>query len=237
MLVARRGRYDMSAIGRRDALALLGGALASGGLGGCSRELGRYRFLYTVRIEVDGQVRSGSSVVEFRASSLIEAHNYALREVGVAPRIDLGKDRGILFATLMGRNSTFEATSSHLEYSELYVVDMLSELFVPLKERQKWATVSRRLDHARESTLPPEYRPDFVWVPPGATQYGDLQMVHSHEFEDVIGTGIRYVDCSLSPTRLAVQTQLDIDAPWLVSLRDNRLKASNPSLSCLELGE
>jgi hypothetical protein len=227
----------MSAIGRRDVLVLLGGALASGGLGGCSRELGRYRFLYTVRIEVDGQVRSGSSVIEFRADSRIEAHNYAFREVGVAPRVDLGKDRGILFAALMGRNSTFEATSSHPGYSELYVVKMLRELFVPLKERQKWATVSRRLDHARESTLPPEYRPDFVWVPPGATQYGDLQMVHSHEFEDVIGTSIRYVDCSLSPTRLGVQAQLDIDAPWLESLRENRRTARTVYLSALELGE
>jgi hypothetical protein len=219
MLVARRGRYDMSAIGRRDALALLGGALASGGLGGCSRELGRYRFLYTVRIEVDGQVRSGSSVVEFRADSRIEAFNYALSEYGVSPWIDLGKERGALLAPLWARYLDKKRLPNGLDYAQLPLISILYELFVPSSERGKWEKVSRYLDQATEKTLAARYRPDFLWVPADAATYKDLRLIHSHEFEDAIGPSIQYLDCSLKPTHSQLRTQLDIEPPWLKSLR------------------
>jgi hypothetical protein len=226
----------MSAIGRRDVLVLLGGALASGGLGGCSRELGRYRFLYTVRIEVDGQVRSGSSVVEFRADSRIEAHNYALTEFGVSPWIDLGKERGLVLAPLWARYLDKKKLPTGLDYAQLHLINILYELFVPLSERGKWEKASRYLDQATEKALSAVYRPDFIWVPADAATYKDLQLIYSHEFEDVIGAGILYVDCSLKPTRSPLKTQLDIESPWLKSVRSNRSKVPIVMTS-IELGE
>ncbi|HWG05086.1 MAG TPA: hypothetical protein VG271_08735, partial [Beijerinckiaceae bacterium] len=88
-------------------------SITTAGLAGCA-EYFFFRMKMTADVEVDQVVRTGSSTIEFKATSppswLEEMWNVQSRARGEAAVVDLG-ERGLLFVTLSGQNLSIDSIS------------------------------------------------------------------------------------------------------------------------------
>ena len=172
----------------------------------------------TTRIEVDGEVKSASSVYEYRFTPRIEATNYGFDSFGTSAAIELGATRGKLFV-ISGPVSSTSAERQRATYEGLRFGQLFYDAYVPDGHRQKWREVKRYLYHASKVILPQNIRPSFAWVPTNASNYKEITTVHAHELSEKFGASVRYVDTSVEPTKLPFATRLAIDEPWLESMR------------------
>ena len=191
----------------------------------------RYRLAFDV--EMNGEVKSGSSIVEVAYSYYGNASgrstiNRARR--GVAAIIDLG-DRGTLVAALGPNNygsavwsrrkkqfglSCREPKGTKELFDAAYGLDPQGEY-----DNTYFAKVKLLLLTGGRK-LTDDNLPVFIWFPRGAP-YRQAQQLCPEEFPRVIGADVRLRSASIEPAPWApVQVRLDIAAPWLEEMRNDK---------------
>jgi hypothetical protein len=178
-----------------------------------------YRYRLTVAVEVDGQVHSGSSVIElwirFNPRTLWSAvgtYNDGIR--GQAALVDLGA-RGVLVAALAGqpRGCTVDAR---------YLVGRAYE---PAADRKPCVTGypgsienERALARKRGPVeLTPDNLPAFIWFSDD-TNLMTAKIVKPEEFTSVIGDSARLVSTQIEITNDPVIIDLENRLPLYKSL-------------------
>jgi hypothetical protein len=193
----------------------------------------RYRMAFEV--ETNGEVKSGSSIIELEyswASSVSWKPTIVRWRRGVAAVIDLG-EHGTLVAALgpsgrgndwndwMRRKKQFglscrEPESVKQLFDAAYGLDPQGEY-----ERMYLARVRWLLPPGKRK-LTDDHLPVFIWFPRGAP-YKEAQQLCPEEFARVIGADVRLraVSIELAPWA-PVQLRLDIQAPWLEEMRNDK---------------
>jgi hypothetical protein len=193
----------------------------------------RYRMAFEV--EMNGQVKSASSIIEleYSSGSNVSGRPTIIRaRRGVAAVIDLG-EHGALVAALGPEEyapsawyrrkkqlglSCSEPKNVKQLFDAAYGLDDDAEYgrtyFAKLRWLQ-WLPFARR-------KLPDDHLPAFIWFPPGAP-YRQAQDLCPEEFARVIGVDVRLraVSIELAPSA-PVQLRLDIEAPWLEEMRNDK---------------
>lgn len=188
----------------------------------------KIRYRLTVAVEVDGQVYSGSSIIQahfYGGGSSMNAYKYYSRVTGVSPAIELG-GRGWLVAAL--RESLDEGYRRRqalgLDCKRPRDADGLLDVF-----GLDAADIAKLRKGKRE--LADGYHPPFVWFPSGEP-YTSAQQICPEEFARVIrgGAQLRSATIELVPGA-TVKTRLEFEVPWLSEMRhayDNRFKSTDP---------
>jgi hypothetical protein len=201
---------------RVAAAALALGAVAA--LGGCGEEkVVRYRV--TINLDVNGETKSGSGVIQtlfYGGGGANQPYKYYTQTQGVAAVVDLGRHGWLVTAMDMDltevsrRKRAFGLTCKGPQMAE----GLLGAFGLDAAEVVKLRTGKREL---AEGNLPA-----FVWFPRGRP-YTDAQQICPEEFARVIGA-----DVSLKSAAIEIEpdapfkTVLDIDAPWLAEMRGDQ---------------
>ena len=206
----------MRASVRLAAACVLAAALVV--LSGCSGGEYPFRYRLTVEIEVDGEVKSASSIIEvtFYGGGKSSSNNpYAWYSYykGVAPVIDLGAHGMLIAAMSVNVEEEWRRKQRlHLTCKDgTTAVDMAGVFGLPPPQ------LSQLREGKREA--PDNYIPTFIWFPHGAP-YRDAQQICPEEFASVIGSDIalRSVTMEAAPNA-PVLKRLEIQAPWLEEMR------------------
>ena len=189
-------------------------------LSGCGgyREIIRYRV--TFEVEMDGEVKSGSSIIEVLyygsnspgSTGASGASGYS-RAQGVAPVVDLGR-HGMLVAAMSPNYAEYyrrqkkHGLACKIPTASASWPAALGLTLADLKKR----TVDK-------SALKDDLFPAFIWFPDGAP-YQEAQQICPEEFSRVIGANVelRSVMIEFAP-KAPLLTRLDIKAPWLDEIR------------------
>jgi hypothetical protein len=188
-----------------------------------------YRMAFEV--EMNGKVKSASSIIELEyssASSVSGRPTITRARRGVAAVIDLG-EHGTLVAALgpdqygnewMRRKKQFGLSCSEPEsvkqlFDAAYGLDGKGEYDRTYLAKIRWLPAGKR-------KLTDDHLPVFIWFPRGAP-YKQAQQLCPEEFARVIGADVRLraVSIELAP-RAPVQLRLDIQAPWLEEMRNDK---------------
>lgn len=207
-------------------------------------ELGRYRFLVTTRIEVDGEVKSASSVIELRVTPRIEAYNFGFDFFGTAASFQLPRG-GMLFVPLSIPEAMQYAEKGGAPlnlYDEATPPSMIYSAYYPKSAPGKWDNVRPSFEKAKKISVPDKSRPGFIWVPERALTYADLRFLHSHELSTPawsreLGYLIKYLDTTIEPTTAQLATRQPLEAPWIVSVREKSPQYLSSVRNAFELGE
>jgi hypothetical protein len=184
----------------------------------CKKTSATFRYRLTVEVEVDGEVKSASSIIEILYYGLggdvgaSGARSYSTYS-GVAPVIDLGS-HGMLAATMEYDDSEWHRRKKQYGLTCKQPVGAVS--FPRVFGLQ--ALQLEKLPAGDKHQLPEDVYPAFVWFPDGAP-WPDAKQLCPEEFEGVIG-GVKFLSISIEPAPGApISTKLDIQAPWLDQLR------------------
>lgn len=187
------------------------------------------RFRMAFEVEINGTVKSASSIIELKynwgASTSGKSTIIRWRR-GVAALIDLG-EHGTLVAALgpdhlewYRRKKQFGLSCSEPEsvrqlFDAAYGLDPKGEI-----DSAHLAKL-RRLPSGKQK-LSNDHLPAFVWFPRNAP-YKQAQQLCPEEFARVIGADVRLraVSIELAPSA-PVQSRLDIQAPWLDEMRNDK---------------
>jgi hypothetical protein len=197
---------------RVAAAALALGALAA--LGACGEEkVVRYRV--TINLDVNGETKSGSGVIQtlfYGGGGASQPYKYYTQTQGVAAVVDLGR-HGWLVATLTG--TTDSRRKSGVTCKEPRSVEELLGAFgLDAAEVVKLRTGKREL---LDGNLPA-----FVWFPRDQP-YTAAEQICPEEFSKVIGADVHLKSGTIEIVPDAsLKTVLDIDASWLHEIRVDR---------------
>jgi hypothetical protein len=178
-----------------------------------------HRYRLTIAVEVDGQVHTGSSVIEARfhfwpqfVAKLSNGNQYAYDVTGQAVLVDLGT-RGALVASLSSR---LDPTAVSAQWLALRALDpqlnMPEGSYVVTRERL------RELYKARERVdLAPDNLPQFIWFKDVADPT-TARPVKSTDFAAVIGGDAHLAFAQLELSRDPVLVDIDRKIPWYKEL-------------------
>jgi hypothetical protein len=173
-----------------------------------------YRYRLTVSVEVDGQVHSGSSVIEvwhrFNPRTLWHAvgvYNDGIR--GQAVLVGLGS-RGILVAALAGQDRGCTVDARYL----------VGRAYEPASDRKPCvigypATIENERALAQRHgsiELTPDNLPAFIWFSDDAN-LNTAKMLEPADFAAVIGDSARLVSAQIEITNDPVVIDLDTKLP------------------------
>lgn len=186
-------------------------------LSGCGTD--QYiHYRITLEIEVDGEVRSGSSIIQaqFYGGGRSSPKKYGVRLRGVSPVVDLGPYGWLAIPIRHHHNYAYwRAKTFNLTYERPKDLDEALDVF------QKDVADLVALRSGR-SELPSRLLPAFAWFPAGQP-YTEADQLFSEEFPRVIGRGVhlRAVTIELTPGAI-LEKKLSIEPEWLVELRKLR---------------
>lgn len=205
-------------MGRRSVIALIL-ALALSGIAAPAGAFGftffTYRYRLIVEIEVDGRVRTDSSVVQIRwvsqPAGLAGGRPWAASITGQAALVDLGR-HGAVAAALAGAS---DSTPVPFEYLALHAFDVFPtapRIFPPTEEGLR-AVYKKR----GKVALRPDNLPMLLWLrdiadPTTATP------IRPDDFESTIAPGVRFRAAWLEVTDAPISTELAARLPWLPDL-------------------
>ena len=185
-----------------------------------------YRYRLTVAVEVDGQVHSGSSVIEvwyhFNPRWLPPATGmYNEYDAGQAVLIDLGA-RGVLVAALAG---VVDKTGQIYDRCTIDARDLVGRAYEPPATRRPCApgypvslenerALARKLGPVE---LTPDNMPAFVWFS-DKTDFTTAKMVKPNEFASVTGDAARLVSAQIEITSDPVVVDIDKRLPLYKNL-------------------
>ena len=173
---------------------------------------GTLRYRMTVEVEVNGEIRTGSSVLEARFTlpppSPVGGNRVTTRMRGDAAVVDLG-DRGLLFVLLTGRPTE----SSRGFYSDPEAI-AVSAFFGTSIGSLPEHTIREMSQMTLKAELGPQLLPMMV-------RFGDIddpktvEWVRPGEFADHYGLGARFIRATLETTDDPVTTGIRQLLPWL----------------------
>jgi hypothetical protein len=201
--------------GARVAAAVMAlGAVAA--LGGCGGEEHVIRYRVTIEVDVNGETKSGSSVIQVLfyggGGGAGRPYSYYFKTSGVAPVINLG-DRGWLVASLREMRNDRQDKSG-IKCKRYHVEQWLDVFQLDAAELVKLRAGKRDLLEKRP--------PTFAWFPRNADREGGVQLC-PEEFTRFIGTDVTLKSATIEIAPDAeLKTKLEIDAQWLDSLRADK---------------
>jgi hypothetical protein len=219
--------------GVRVAAAVLAlGAVAA--LGGCGGEEHVIRYRITIDVDVNGETKSGSSVIQVLfyggGGGAGRPSKYYTRTSGVAPVIDLGR-RGWLVATMRAVDNERRQKASGIQCKQHDAEQWLDVFQLDAAELVKLRAGKRDLLAKRQ--------PTFAWFPHNQDYLTGVQLC-PEEFSRIIGTDVNLRSATIEIVPDAeLKTKLDIDAQWLDSIRAEKNGSTlhgqyKPSLSFFE---
>jgi hypothetical protein len=189
------------------------------------------RFRMAFEVEMNGTVKSASSIIELKyspAATTTGRSTIVRWRRGVAAIIDLG-EHGTLVAALgpdhygnewRRRKKQFGLSCSGPErvtqlFDAAYGLDPTVEYDSTYLAKIRWLPSGKR-------KLTNDHLPVFIWFPRDAP-YKQAQQLCPEEFARVIGADVRLrvVSIELEPSA-PVQLRLDIQAPWLEEMRNDK---------------
>lgn len=184
-----------------------------------------YRYRMTVEVDVRGETKSGSSVIEVSLSKqpafLPEVPSVATTVRGEAVFVDLGDGRNVIALLASGPHGT------DVNYPQ-HVVPLHFKLSYADRELVKFPQLQGRWDLERA-------RPTLV----SFTDLNDpmtARVVEPDEFEQVFGPGVRFKRAFIEMTGDAVTRGIERRLPWLNYLEKYRADPSNPFSSKVKFG-
>jgi hypothetical protein len=170
----------------------------------------RYRYRLTIEVGVDGQVKSGSSVIQ--VTHRLDAvpgrpPKYTASVSGAAVFIDLGP-RGNLFALLTGPDNTDAAA-------------IAAKTFSPPPFRPDLASKEQQLQELTHSLAKAELHPDELPLLVMFKNMNDPSSIVQARSDDLSGTfgpGVRLLHATIEMTNDPVTTGINEKLPWLVPL-------------------
>jgi hypothetical protein len=168
-----------------------------------------YRYRMTVNVEVDGQVRSGSSVIEVRVSKqpvfLPGVNPVEQIEHGEAVFVDLGAGRNVTallasgtYAEKTGHAITLVPTHFKLNLSDDRQLASLSTL------RGRWELAADDLPALVTFSDP--------------TNPATARLVRADQLEQIFGPGVRWRGVVVEMTTDAVTRSIESKLPWVTKM-------------------
>jgi hypothetical protein len=174
-----------------------------------------YRYRLSVAVEVDNQIRSGSSVIEvgYRfnpawAAAISSGIQYTSGITGQAVVIDMGK-RGSLIAALNAGTA-----SGHVGIA----ADSLAQRaygLLPTPGAARLIASKQGIVQLTADNLPP-----FVWFP-NLADSNNAQMVNPADMASVIGDEARFVSANIAITHDPIVIDFNKRAPWYDALKSD----------------
>jgi hypothetical protein len=168
-----------------------------------------YRYRMTVNVEVDGQLRSGSSVIEVRVSKqpvfLPEVNPLEYSERGEAIFLDLGAGRNVVALLAAGAFAEKAAYPAFLVQShfKLNLFDDRQLASLPTL-RGKWELGSDNL-------------PTLVTFS-NSRDSETLKLLQPNQFEQTFGSGVHFRGVVIEMTTDAVTHNIELQIPWVTKL-------------------
>jgi hypothetical protein len=190
----------------------------------------RWSYRLTVEVEVDGKVRSGSSIYGLvthappRLFPIWPTKSVQTRSYGVSPLIDLGR-HGTLVAAQAYNHSHYvkyreERGVRNYDYTldpnrPLWPSQLPYYAYIPkLANRDTWPEPHRTIywqrDRVQSKRMPP-----FIWIPPSGN-FREARQLVPEQFAEVIGPGVKLKAVWIEPTWVFwVPTSYDKMPKWL----------------------
>ena len=187
-------------------------------LSGCGGGSANFRYRLAMTVEIDGIVKSASSIVNvyyYWGDSVEASGARGFSNIkGVAPVIELGQGNGWLVAALNVNYVEYARRKRALDAAcpQPKTAAEFGQVFAETPEQLERLSSGKR-------DLPANLLPAFIWFPAGAS-YKQGQQICPEEFSRVIGANFRLRSASVEVARDApVLTRLEIKAPWLDEIR------------------
>jgi len=182
-----------------------------------------HRYRLTIAIEADGQVHSGSSVIEVRfhfwpqfVAALSNGNQYAIDVRGQAVLVELGA-RGVLVASLSSRLDRTAVSAPWLSLRALNPQSQMPEGgYVVTRERLR--ELSGAPAHA---DLTPENLPQFIWFKNIADPTTAMPL-KAPDFAAVIGGDARLASAKLETTDDPIVIDINQKLPWYKELENSQ---------------
>ena len=181
----------------------------------------------TINVEVDGQIRTGSSVIEARwsmwpqgLSGLFGGGYGNCRPYGNVPLVDLGP-HGVLLAS---HGPTQQTPADRAVSTCFLAIRAFSPGPLPLNGYAftRWSLVKLSFLSAR-TQLTPNNLPQFIWLP-DRNDPGSAMPVLASSFPLVIGPNVRLQSAWLETTNEPLSADLVKKLPWLGPLHAEQTK-------------
>jgi hypothetical protein len=182
-----------------------------------------HRYRLTIAVEVDGQVHSGSSVIEVRyrfwpqfIAGLSGGSQYASNIGGQAVLVELGT-RGALVASLLSYTDRAAVNAQYLALRALTPMPRMPEGgYVVTRDRlSDLSKAQGRVD------LAPGNLPEFIWFR-DITDPSTAKPVKAADFAAVIGAGARLSSAQLELTHDPIVVDIDKELPWYDALEKSQ---------------
>jgi hypothetical protein len=172
-----------------------------------------YRYRLTISAEVDGEVRSASSVIEIRSRKQIkigDAPPYDTKVLGEAAFLDLGNGKNVIAILAFGPTGN----SDRLQF-------LVSDVF-GVSRPEIWENLSKADE---ERVLTGDNIPTLVtFADVGDPESG--RVVKPEDFTKEFGNGVRFVGARIQMTRDSLASDIENHLPMLVTHRDYMWKLS-----------
>lgn len=169
-----------------------------------------YRYRLTIEVEVDGQVRQGSSVIEvsFQKNLPIANSPWGSRVIGQGAAVDLG-EKGVLVSLLggggIGENvsAPYLILRAHPRYSsQLY-------LFPPDRNGLREVAASPMRQSLQAGNLP-----GFVWLP-HPNDRKSARLVYPKQLPWNVAPSVAILNVQIETTDAPLTRKLSVLLPWL----------------------
>ena len=172
-----------------------------------------YRYRLTVKIEVDGKIHSGSSVIEVTwhgGPEIGDVGRYTPTLKGQAALVDLG-DKGVIVAALVNGEGYGRPAQVFGPWGTLWLVPRAFGLGTSVDELKDW---SPPLDKRR---LEADNMPLLLWFPdPKDPTSG--QTIAPSEISRSLGPSARLVGAFVEITRDPIALDIGEKLPWVAKL-------------------
>lgn len=190
-----------------------------------------HRYVMTLEIEVDGEVKSGSAVIESiwqKQPKIGEMRQWSTRARSGGPIVDLD-DKGVIAVAL---RATYFRWHENLKSAKPVLASRIPLIAFAKKlyEGEQRGTflereeILRRLSKLNSTAQLKENKlPGFIWFP-DPDEPNSASPIYPDEFERVLGKGIRFRRVTITMTNAPIENQLDQTFLWLKAMRENEIE-------------
>lgn len=207
----------------------------------CSSNVHTFRYRLSFAVDVDGETKSASSIIQVWYQRLGSPNAGGATGVawyrGVAPVIDLGQ-HGYLIAAMVAhcnypKESELRFLKSPVTTSEVYgkvCKRAVEATGLPKAFGLKSAAELEELREGKRDLADDNY-PAFIWIAKGAS-WPHTKRICPEEFSSVIGADVTLKSASIEVAREApLINKLEVQAPWIDEMRSD--SAQNKRFSAI----